>query len=181
MSVESTLQGFRFPGTYTVQENRLTYTFHPPELQQPVTQELGFRLQDRGQALVLIHETTEYVYYHPERLAANLIYGEWVGSTSSSHEYLRLGKDGAFRLGDDDQAIQGYYRLWRSNYGDTMTADVFIPDHGCFMLLWRYARKGDELTLTPITSAGLGHDHSMVLHRKKDANTTMPAGGPPSE
>jgi len=152
INLKASLEKWSFDGTFLLSGNDLSYEFHPPDVKEPVRHKLKCALVDQGNSLILTHEQTEMVYYRPDRFYPNEIAGNWITKAEGKSEIMLLGKDGSYLMVQSN--VIGHYRLWPSRYGKAMTAVVFIPGHGGYLMIWKWEQKADRLTLTPISWKG---------------------------
>ena len=150
--IRSTLAGWDFSGKYTLSENDLAYEFQPPDVNEPVRHAVKCALVDGGDTLILNFDDAEMVYYRPGRFHPNAIAGEWKIEVEGDSEIMRLEPNGSYFL--VESKITGYYRLYSSRYGSTMSAVIFIPEHGVYLTMFQYERQGEKLLLTPISDDG---------------------------
>ena len=164
INLKDSLTKKEFEGTFDLTENDLEYSFQPPELNEPVRHKLVFSLLDKGEVLVLTHDQTEMVYYRADRFYPNSLAGEWVTTKGDQTETMKLGEDGSYQMVESQ--VLGHYRLWPSRYGMAMTASMFIPDHGTYMIIWMVQRQGKRVTLTPVSYDGPMKDAAIVWTKK---------------
>ena len=148
-------------GTYTRSGNRVEWTFIPPNATDPVVHELVFSWTELGRALVLrpadgsegIPTDLEWAYYRPERLLpADELIGIWTTSSQGRSTDITFKEDGRFYF--HGRETRGYYRLWRSNQGNTLTTPIFVQGRGRIIIQYLYRIEGDRLILTPTGHAG---------------------------
>ena len=161
-----------FTGTYELIGNRIRWTFTPPNATEPVEHELVYTWSERGRTLTLRPAQAEHgeptdiewTYYRPGRLApADEIVGRWSSTVENEEVHMTFEPDGRFLM--DDGTYSGYYRLWLSRHGPTLTTPVWIPGAGGFIINQLYAIDADELVLTPIGQDGPIKDETMFWKR----------------
>lgn len=170
INISDSLGKMSFDGTYMLSGHDLSYEFHPPDINKPIKHNLKCSLEENGETLILTYEQNELVYYRPERFYPNEIVGEWVVEADEQSEIMRLGEDGSYLMVKSN--VIGNYRLWPSRFGKVMTAIVFIPGHGGYLMIWKYEQKDDLLTLTPISFNGPIPENAVTWKLKIDMESS---------
>jgi hypothetical protein len=150
-----------FAGDYTLVGNKLAWSFSPPDVKEPIKHQLDCSWTENGQALMLRlakdvdneSSQVEWVYYKSNRFLSNsAIAGKWVAKAGDGTADMTFEKDGRYYM--DGRKVWGYYRLWQSRYGSTLTTPIWIQEEGAFVVLYLYHIDADSLTLTPLTPSG---------------------------
>jgi len=171
----NSLMRHEFTGNYTLDGNRLEWTFSPPDVKKPVEHRLECSWTENGRALVLRPSEdgedsstgTEWVFYKPRRfLPGDTITGKWVATVDGEKGDMTFERDGRYYM--DGKKIWGYYRLWPSRYGNTLTTPIWIQGEGGFIVLYLYNLDGDKLTLTPLTPNGPEKKGKLMWSRSKE-------------
>jgi len=153
ITIKSSLEALEFDGKYRISGNNLDYDFHPTDVEKPIEHNLKYSLKDNGATLQLTLDNSEFVYYRPERFYPYSISGEYIVEKNGKSLTMKLGSNGEYHLKEIN--VIGHYRLWPSRFGKTMSATVFIPDHGGYFMIWRYEVVNNDLVLTQISPNGL--------------------------
>jgi hypothetical protein len=178
VNLTSTLTRQEFSGTFELSGKHLSYEFLAPGIDHTITHELTIETADQGRTLLLTHDQTQMVYYRPSHFLPNDLAGEWTTGSGKQTETMRLGKNGSYQL--VKSRTTGYYSLWASPYGKTMTTVFSMPQHGGFLMLWTCDLYGDDLTLTPISWTGPKTNEAVTWTRRKP-NSKRPRPTTPRE
>lgn len=173
--LHDSLMNREFNGSYSLIGDKLTWTFSPPDMKNPVKHQLECFWTDYGCALALRAAKgsggdpmeTEWVYYRPEVfLSTDDIAGKWVTTIDGKNADMTFGKDGKYHI--NGKEIWGFYRLWPSKYGNVLTTVIWIQGEGGFMLLNLYKIEVDKLTLTPLIWSGPDKRGEKEWNRSKE-------------
>lgn len=166
--LKDTLMRREFAGSYSLDGDKLTWTFSPPDVKTPVVHRLECSWTSYGRGLMIRAaagtDETEFVYCRSQRfLPAKDIAGTWVVAADGKSASMTFGKDGEYGMGSKD--VWGYYRLWQSDKGNALTTVMWIQGEGGFLMIYLYRVHGDELTLTPLGGNGPNASRTMTLQR----------------
>ncbi|WP_027360697.1 hypothetical protein [Desulforegula conservatrix] len=159
--LKNSLMNRSFNGNYTVTANRITWSFQPPDMKRPVEHELSYSWSEYGQALVLRLAKgdngepieSEFVYYKPDRfISTDDIIGTWEAKKDGNTINMSFYKDGSLHM--DGQNIRGYYRLWKSNMGNTLTTTIWVENEGGLLVNYLYKLHNGKLMLAPASYNG---------------------------
>jgi hypothetical protein len=170
-----------FLGTYQVDGDKVKWTFTPPNITNSIEHELIVSWAEQGKALVLrpaeddqgIPVEAEWTYYRPERLfPVDPIVGKWITSSEGETTDMTFEQDGSFHMAG--KKCWGYYRLWRSNHGNTLTTPIWIQGEGGFIINYLYMIESNTLTLTPLGHDGPHKQGITVWNKETTEHTQQP-------
>lgn len=165
IKLTATLEKRTFDGTYTLVGNDLTLSFQVPEKPSPVELKVKLDSTYDGRALITIIQGNEMVFYRSSTFLSEDITGNWVTQGEGQKQTMILGKDGSYLLKEAN--VFGYYRLWESKHGKTMTTVMYIQGEGGYTLFSLYERKTDRLILIPQSENGFQKEKAVTFTLSK--------------
>jgi hypothetical protein len=165
LKLKSTLHKWSFDGMFTNAGQNITMSFHVPDKASPAELHLKVALAKDGESLFASNDDTKYVFYRKNKFLDSDVVGRWTCNEDGGKQTMLLGEDGSYSLIEGN--VKGYYRLWQSQYGKTITAVFIVSDEGGFTVCQQYQRTGDNLVLTPIGPNGLMKDGAITFTLSK--------------
>lgn len=148
------LSGKTYHGNYTTKDGKTEIAFDVPEIEGRIKQEWTLTLQDMGSTMIINADGAQLAYQEVNRMSRDDLSGRWVNEQFGTKGIMTLGPDGSYIVEEGGNKIEGYYRLWRSGLGETMTLTYLVPERGAVTNLMLYNRRGDLLIMRPLTPHG---------------------------
>ncbi len=151
MLLRSTLGKYSFEGALAVSGDTVSYTFHPPDVDEPIEHRVKMALSDSGDTLTMVLPMFDgergVVYMRPDQLLSAEVSGEWFVEKSGERKTMSLGQDGSFSLQNE---VFGFYRAFDSHRGPAIMAAIPYGEHDTHIVFWLFERQGEKLTLIPV-------------------------------
>ncbi|MBC2716616.1 MAG: hypothetical protein HF978_15030 [Desulfobacteraceae bacterium] len=139
-------------GRYSVSGDTISLHLDSLNSENPMIHNLRCSLANKGKAMILEADGIEMVYFRSYRMLKNDISGKWVTENKDEKKGMVLKIDGSCTI--EPGVVSGYYRLWPSRHGSTITASLRDPGFGYIIFMWKYEIKGKNLILTEIDKNG---------------------------
>ena len=139
-------------GRYKISGDSISFFLDFPENQNPIPYNFRCSLANHGKAMILEADGIEMVYFRSNRMLKNNIFGKLSTENKDTKKYMVLKKDGSCSF--EPGKISGFYRLWPSRHGNTITVSFHEPGFGYSISMWKYEQKGKNWILTEIDKNG---------------------------
>jgi hypothetical protein len=170
VSLQNTLLNHQFVVPYQLAGNRLSWAFTPPDAKEPIQHVLLCGWTEHGDAMVLRPApeanpglSAEWVFFRADRfLPIETVTGRWQ-FRGDRPAVINLDANGLYQI--EDTGVWGYYRLWKSIYGTTLTTVMWVQEHGAYVVVQTCERKEEKLILATVGGDGPIAETRVTLHR----------------